>query len=45
MCNDIIKEQLKKRNISVDFDIVSNPEFLREGSAIRDFMAPNRVVC
>ena len=34
----------KHRKEQVDFDIVSNPEFLREGSAIEDFMRPNRVV-
>ena len=35
---------LEKNKKQADFDIVSNPEFLREGSAIEDFMRPNRVV-
>lgn len=39
-----IEEVLKKRGVSVDFDICSNPEFLREGSAIEDSLKPNRVV-
>ncbi len=37
-------EIIKKVNPSLDFDVASNPEFLREGSAINDFMRPDRVV-
>ncbi|CAM3947367.1 UDP-glucose dehydrogenase family protein [Bacillus paramycoides] len=39
-----VKEALDKRGIQYDFDVVSNPEFLREGSAVRDFTHPDRVV-
>ena len=39
-----INEELEKRGVSYGFDVVSNPEFLREGSAIHDFTHPDRVV-
>ena len=39
-----VKEIIKKVNPNADFDVVSNPEFLREGNAIQDFMRPDRVV-
>ncbi|VAW83725.1 UDP-glucose 6-dehydrogenase [hydrothermal vent metagenome] len=39
-----ISEALKTRDTSVEFDIVSNPEFLKEGAAIDDFMKPDRIV-
>ena len=39
-----IKEIIKKVNPNADFDVISNPEFLREGNAIQDFMRPDRVV-
>lgn len=39
-----IQAELDKRGIGVAFDVASNPEFLKEGSAIKDFMSPDRVV-
>ncbi len=41
---EVIQSELDARGVAIDFDVASNPEFLKEGAAIKDFMSPDRVV-
>lgn len=41
---DAVRRELARRRVDIDFDVASNPEFLKEGNAVEDFMRPDRVV-
>jgi UDPglucose 6-dehydrogenase len=44
ICHGIIEAEITKRGVSHEFDVVSNPEFLREGAAVKDTLNPERII-